>query len=156
MLLTALLGGPEYIQQVLLWMKITDSWPVTLHEFRETTVKLTHGSFTQLNLNLSSCTFQTFVLAIWHRQHGMSWSSHLCRVLQWEQGTTYLGAKYRKNSKFKNHQVEQEMLLVILKKIYENNASLKFFYRSFCVLTDRLEIKNFQSWSFQWKQKDCQ
>jgi len=46
-------------------MKITDSWPVTLHESRETTVKWTHWSCTQLNLNLSSCTFKTFVRAIW-------------------------------------------------------------------------------------------
>lgn len=41
------------------------------------------------------------------------------------------------------------MFFVLIKDINENNAFTKFFYKSFCVLSDRLEIKNFQSWGFQ-------
>lgn len=97
-------------------MKITDSWPVTLHEFRETTVKLTHGSFTQLSLNLCSCTFQTFVFTIWHRQHGVSWNSYPCQCFSDSRAQPTSGQSIGKNSKFKNHEVEQEMFSVLIKK----------------------------------------
>lgn len=41
------------------------------------------------------------------------------------------------------------MFFVLTKDSNENNAFTKFSYKSFYVLTDRLEIKNFQSWGFQ-------
>lgn len=49
------------------------------------------------------------------------------------------------------------IFILFLQKILMRTMLLqKFFWKSFCVLTDRLKIKNFQSWGFQQNQKSCQ